>query len=140
MEQAKNGQQNTGPIVAYVCQQRDYLRELLTLERQCMSSAGQDPPVLAAVLQAVTATPFSPDALAASLATLDEAVLAAGDMLGIRAAAARGLKPVGINDTTPYTPRYLCPLGRCTGRRPNQTTVFPMTCAITGRDLEQTLP
>ena len=37
----------------------------------------------------------------------------------------------------PEAPVYGCPLGRCTGRRPDNTTVFPLICAITGRELRQ---
>lgn len=129
--------------LAYVCQKLDDLRDLL-----CPGGQQEEPAELRAVLAAVTAsTPLDQEHLYRLLDTLHQTVQAAGDARGIWAGArttARRLDPSSISipgisasgiTGHPQEICYTCPIGRCAGRRPDQTTIFPLICAITGREL-----
>ncbi|MFE9481263.1 hypothetical protein ACFYNM_21985 [Streptomyces spororaveus] len=126
-----------GPALAYVCQRLGPLRELLT---QAQGTLG-DPAELRALTDAVTAAQRPGlSELRDLLQALHQTVQAAGDPLGVwQATSQRSLHLPGISSGTPFEEIFLCPLGRCAGRRPDQTTVFPLKCAITGRELERTV-
>ncbi|MFD4913059.1 hypothetical protein ACFWNR_07530 [Streptomyces virginiae] len=126
-----------GPALAYVCQRLDYLRDLLGSAQ----GTGGDPPELRALTTAVTAAQRPGlSELRDLLKALHQAVQAAGDPLGVwQASAQRSLHLPGISGGTPFESIYLCPLGRCAGRRPDQATVFPLRCTLTGRELERTV-
>jgi hypothetical protein len=55
------------------------------------------------------------------------------------ASGRRSLDLPGIPASAPFEALHRCPIGRCAGRRPDQFTAFPLTCAITGRELERTI-
>lgn len=138
MDDAGAGLGELGQMVAYVCRRRDYLRQLLTGGQDAM----QDPPVLRGVVEAVTGAQPPDDTLRESLHALDQAVRREGDELGIAAAtqaaaAGRGLPLPGTDASAPFAPAYPCPIGRCAGRHPDQTTVFPLMCSLTGREIRQ---
>lgn len=120
--------------LAYVCRRLDYLRRLMSSD----PVPGHDPSELRALISAVTA-PQQPSLgeLQDLLRTLHQAVQAAGDPLGVRqTSAGRSLHLPGIG-SGPFEAVYQCPIGRCSGRRPDQSTVFPLTCTITGRELQR---
>lgn len=128
---------HTDQALAYVCRRLDYLRRLLSPDR----GPGGDPPELDALTDAATAAQ-RPDQgeLRDLLQALHQAVQAAGDPLGVwQASAQRSVHLPGIPGGGPFEPLYLCPVGRCAGRRPDQSTVFPLTCTITGRELKRTI-
>lgn len=123
----------TDEALAYVCQRLAYLRDLL------IRAQGTDvePPELRALTGAITAAqrPGQRD-LQDLLHTLNQAIQGAGDSRGVwQEPARRGLP--GVIGCAPFEPLYVCPIGRCAGRHPDQSTVFPMTCTITGRELER---
>ncbi|WP_328915296.1 MULTISPECIES: hypothetical protein [unclassified Streptomyces] len=130
----------TDEALAYVCRRLDYLRRLLTPGQV----GGGDPPELRALTTAVTAArrPGHGE-LRDLLQELHRVVQAAGDPLGVwQASAGRGFHLPGIPGIpggSPFEALYLCPMGSCAGRHPDQSTVFPLTCAITGRELERTI-
>ncbi|GGT15289.1 hypothetical protein GCM10010222_66730 [Streptomyces tanashiensis] len=126
-----------GPALAYVCRRLDYLRGLLGPAQ----GTGGDPPELQALTAAVTAARRpGVSELQGLLQALHRAVQAAGDQAGVwQASTQRGLHLPGVSVDTPFEPIYVCPLARCAGRRPDQTTVFPLICALTGRQLERTI-
>ncbi|MEU9472221.1 hypothetical protein AB0D78_37600 [Streptomyces avermitilis] len=123
--------------LAYVCRRLDYLRRLMTPNAE----PGSDPSELRALLRAVTAAQ-RPGAgeLRDLLQALHQAVQASGDPLGVwQASAGRSLQLPGIPGEVPFETLYRCPVDRCAGRRPDQSTVFPLTCTITGRELQRTV-
>ncbi|WP_447035811.1 hypothetical protein [Streptomyces sp. DSM 118878] len=123
--------------LAYVCRRLDYLRRLLTPDQDM----GGDPPELRVLTDAVAAAQQpDPSAFQNLLQVLHEAVKAAGDPLGVwHASAQRSLHLPGASGGAPFESLYRCPIGRCAGRLPDQSTVFPLTCTITGRELERTI-
>ncbi|MFC8663162.1 hypothetical protein [Streptomyces sp. NPDC057199] len=127
----------TDQALAYVCRRLDYLRRLLAPEQD--TSGG--PPELRALTNAVT-TAQRPDrdTFQDLLQALHGAVQAAGDPLGVwQEPKERSLHLPGASGGAPFEPLYRCPIGRCAGRRPDKSTVFPLTCTITGRELERTI-
>ncbi|MCX4529286.1 hypothetical protein OG982_26930 [Streptomyces sp. NBC_01551] len=126
-----------GPALAYVCQRLDYLDGLLSPAQ----GTGGDSPELRSLTDAVTAAQRPGlSELRGLLQALHQAVQAAGDPLGVwQAPAQRSLHLPGISGDTPFEAIYLCPLGRCAGRRPDRATVFPLICTLTGRELERTI-
>jgi hypothetical protein len=116
--------------LAYVCGRLDYLRAVLPPDE-----AGE-PPALRALLEAVS---HAHD-LTGPLDALHIGLLNAGDALGVWGhvrSGVRSLNVPGVDEHTPFEVIYLCPLGRCAGRRPDRTTTFPVTCAIAGRELRR---
>jgi hypothetical protein len=116
--------------LAYVCGRLDYLRSVLPRDE-----AGE-PPVLRTLLNALA------DArdLAGPLQAVHTALLDAGDALGVWGHVRSGWRDLnlpGVDETAPFEVIYLCPLGRCSGRRPDKTTTFPVTCPITGQELRR---
>lgn len=112
--------------LAYVCRRLDDISGLLPKKKQALVSqvlaavrAGQDP--------------------AGPLQALHIALQVAGDHLGVwgHRGEPRGPNMTGINRHQPLEPFYPCPLSRCSGRQVDQSTVFPLVCAITGRELRR---
>lgn len=129
---------DTDRALAYVCRRLDYLRRLLTPGQD---GTGGDPPELRVLTDAATAAQRPGHGeLRDLLQALHQAVEAAGDERGVwQASKRRGLHLPGIPGGAPFEAHYLCPIGRCAGRHPDQSTVFPLTCTITGRELERTI-
>ena len=127
----------TDQAVAYICRRLDYLRRLLAPDQ----NMGGDPPELRVLTDAVTAAQRSDQgALQGPLQALHEAVQAAGDPLGVwQVRKERSLHLPGESGEAPFESLYRCPIDRCAGRSPDQSTVFPLTCTITGRELERTI-
>lgn len=78
--------------------------------------------------------------LADPLQGLHHALLRVGDPLGVWGHVrphSRSVTLAGADNGTPYEPVYRCPTGRCAGRTPDNTTEFPLVCAMTGRELLQ---
>ncbi|MFI6542971.1 hypothetical protein ACIBO9_06960 [Streptomyces prunicolor] len=123
--------------LAYVCRRLDYLRRLLAPDQDM----GEGPPELRVLTDAVTAAQQPDrDAFQDLLQALHEAVQAAGDPLGVwQASQARSIHLPGASGGAPFESLYRCPIDRCAGRHPDQSTVFPLTCKITGRELERTI-
>jgi hypothetical protein len=123
--------------LAYICRRLDYLRRLLAPN----SGTGTGPPELRALTGAVTAAQRPGQGeLQDLLQTLHQAVQAAGDPLGIwQAPEQRSLHLPGTSGGAPFESLYRCPISRCAGRRPDQSTVFPLTCTITGRELKRAI-
>lgn len=117
--------------LAYVCRHLDTLRTALQHDRN--DQGEEEPALLRQVLEAVRTRTD----LAGPLQALHTALLDAGDTLGVWGAAQRGVNLAGTDQGVPFEPVYRCPLGRCAGRRPDNTTVFPLICTITGRELHQ---
>jgi hypothetical protein len=116
--------------LAYVCGRLEYLRAVLPRDE-----AG-DPPVLRALFAALS----DGQDLVGPLEALHADLLNAGDVLGVWGHVRpgwRNLSVSGLDESAPFEVVYLCPLGRCSGRRPEKTTTFPVTCAITGRELRR---
>ncbi|MEV5750750.1 hypothetical protein AB0L00_23250 [Actinoallomurus sp. NPDC052308] len=113
--------------LAYVCGQVDSLRAIL--------ADGHGPSPLDDLLAAAR----DGRDLTGPLETLHTTLLAAGDPLGVwgHVRSWRAVNATGIDQRAPFEPVYLCPLLRCSGRRPDNTTVFPLTCTITGRPLRR---
>lgn len=116
--------------LAYVCRHLDTLRTAL---RHGQHDQEEEPASLRQVLEAVRTGAD----LAGPLQALHTALLEAGDTLGVWGAARRGVTLAGDDPGVPFEPVYPCPLGRCTGRHPDNTTIFPLICTITGRELHQ---
>lgn len=116
--------------LANVCRNLDTLRTAL---RHGQHDQEEEPASLRQVLEAVRTRAD----LAGPLQALHTALLDAGDTLGIWGAARREVILAGDDHGVPFEPIYRCPLGRCSGRRPDNTTVFPLICTITGRELHQ---
>lgn len=113
--------------LAYVCGSLDSLHAVLP---------GDEQSPLRRLLAAVRADqdPAGP------LEALHAALLAAGDPLGVWGHArsqSRAVPMTGVDERRPFEPIYLCPQGRCSGRRVDKTTTFPLTCAITGQELRR---
>ncbi|GII88853.1 hypothetical protein Ssi03_68430 [Sphaerisporangium siamense] len=70
------------------------------------------------------------------LQALHIALRKAGDQLGVWGHLRTG-PLTGVDEQRPFEPVYLCPLGRCSGRQVDSATTFPLTCAITGRQLRR---
>lgn len=116
--------------LAYVCGRLDYLRAVLPHDE------GDDPPALRALFDALR----DAQDLVGPLEALHAGLLNAGDALGVWGhvrSGWRSLSVPGVEENAPFEVVYLCPLGRCSGRRPDRTTTFPVTCAITGRELRR---
>ncbi|WP_405829283.1 hypothetical protein [Streptomyces sp. NBC_00105] len=107
--------------LAYVCENLDGLRADL----QRYGADGAAP--LEALLEAIAAgqDPVGP------LDALHAAVLASDDALGVYRHETRGLKPPGL-DEGPLELAYLCPTGRCSGRRWPQPAGAQLRCHISG--------
>jgi hypothetical protein len=121
----------TGWALAYVCSHLAYLRALLP--------DGDAAVALHDLVRSVTSADPSGRDLRRRLDALHRKVQAAGDGLGVWGHAAdtrRDLNLPGVS-SGPFEPLYLCPIGRCSGRQVDQTTVFPLVCEITGRELDQ---
>lgn len=88
--------------IAYVCDQLDHIRS--TLETH--SAVGLTP------LRHVLAALDDGEDLAEPLDALHDALLVAGDAVGIRSNV-RGLHPIGVTPATPDEWVLLCPTGRC---------------------------
>jgi hypothetical protein len=121
---------DTAEALAYVCGRLDYLRAALPHDE------ADEPPALRALFNALS----SADDLAGPLDALHADLLNAGDALGVWGHVRSGLRNMtvpGVDSGAPLELIYLCPIGRCAGRRPDRTTTFPMTCAVTGRELRR---
>jgi hypothetical protein len=121
---------HTADALAYVCGRLDYLRAVLPHDE-----AGE-PPALRALLDALR----DAQDLAGPLDALHAGLLRAGDALGVWGhvrSGWRGLGVPGVEEDAPLEVVYVCPLGRCSGRRPDRTTTFPVTCTITGQELRR---
>ncbi len=122
--------------MAWVCERLETLRQDLGRGGHPDQQGDGDPEPLRLVLEAFTAGAN----LAEPLEDLHTALLDVGDPLGLWGqvrSGHRGVNLAGTHDGTPFEPVYPCPLGRCSGRTPDNTTVFPLVCAITGRELRQ---
>lgn len=120
----------TADALAYVCERLDYLRTVLPRD------GTGDPPVLRALFDALARGRD----LAGALEAVHTGLLNAGDALGVWGhvgSGRRNLSLRGIDDALPFEVVYLCPLGRCAGRLPDQITAFPVTCPIAGRELRR---
>jgi hypothetical protein len=115
--------------LAYVCRHLDTLRTALRHGQH----HEEEPAALQQVLEAARTLAD----LTGPLQALHTALLKAGDTLGIWGAARREVTLAGDDHGVPFEPVYRCPLGRCTGRHPDNTTIFPLICTITGRELHQ---
>jgi hypothetical protein len=112
--------------LAYVCGQLDQIRADLR------GDGTGDVSPLQRLLDAVRDGQDIADPLDALHAVLQES----GDALGVYGHGARGLRPAGVEDG-PLEIAYLCPVGRCSGRRWPEVTAFPVRCDITGKDLRR---
>lgn len=74
--------------------------------------------------------------LADLLDALHAAVQNSGDALGVYGHGVRGLRPTGVEDG-PMEIVYLCPVGRCSGRRWPGVATFPVRCQISEQDLRR---
>jgi hypothetical protein len=121
----------TGPALAYVCSHLADLRVLLPDSDGAVA--------LHELVTSVASAEFGQD-LGRRLDALHRKVQAAGDALGVWghvADARRDLNLPGVSGGGPFEPIYLCPVGQCSGRQVDQTTVFPLVCEIAGRELDQ---
>lgn len=114
--------------LAYVCKELASLRAVLPPDKQ-------------SPLEQLLAAVRAGEDLAGPLEALHTALLAAGDPLGVWGHLGvweqRSVTIAGVNTQQPFEPIYLCPHGRCAGRSADKDTVFPLTCAITGKKLRQ---
>lgn len=113
--------------LAYVCRNLDSLHAVLP---------GDEQSPLRRLLAAMRADHDQ----AGPMEALHAALLAAGDPLGVWGHArseSRAVSIAGADGGRPFEPIYLCPQGRCSGRRVDKTTTFPLTCAITGQHLRR---
>jgi hypothetical protein len=124
----------TADALAYVCARLDWLRSL---------PLGNGPTAQSPLQQLLDAVRRGQD-VSAHLDALHTAVQSAGDALGVRGARGHarrgegsGLNLAGIDGRAPFEHLYLCPADRCSGRRPDRTTVFPLICGITGERLRR---
>ena len=117
---------------------------LETIRRDLRRSSGQelqqDPEPLQRLVEAFR----SGSDLAAPLQGLHDALLNAGDPTGVWGhvqPGSRGVSLAGNDPDMPFEVVYRCPLGRCAGRSPDNTTIFPLMCALSGKELiQKTLP
>lgn len=112
--------------LAYVCEQWDFLRAELPIDRI------GEPPLLQRLLAAIR----EGSDLTGPLDALHEAVLASGDALGIYGST-RGVQPVGIEATATTEAVYLCPAGRCSRYTWPQSTDDQPRCQVTGKPLRR---
>lgn len=107
--------------LAYVCGHLDEIRASLQPD---------DSPLLRLLLDEVRDGREIADLLDA----LHLALQRGGDALGVYGHGVRGLSPAGIEDR-PLEVVYLCPVGRCSGRRWADVAASSLRCTISGRDL-----
>jgi hypothetical protein len=109
---------------AYVCRSEERIRAGLLAE-------GLDPAPLDAVLAALR----DGGELAGPLDVLHGALRDSGDALGVFGHQLRQVLP-GIGGG-PVEIVYMCPQGRCSGRRRPRPDEFPLRCAATGEELRR---
>ncbi|SDI89054.1 hypothetical protein SAMN05421869_107372 [Nonomuraea jiangxiensis] len=105
-----------------VCKELDSLRAVLPDDDQ------------SPIRQLLTAVRTRQDS-AEPLQAVHAALRAMGDHLGVW--GHRSVTMAGVGTRQPFEPVYLCPQGRYSGRRVDETTTFPLTCAITGQELRR---
>ncbi|MET7761579.1 hypothetical protein [Streptomyces sp. NPDC005336] len=109
--------------VAYVCEQLEHIRTLL----QTHSPAGTAP------LERLVATLQAGEDPAMPLDAVHEALLAAGDAVGIHGRV-RGLNPIGADPATPREWVLLCPTGQCSRYSWPDGPQAP-SCPVSGQSL-----
>jgi hypothetical protein len=124
--------------LAFVCEQLETIRR--DLRRSSQEEQGQDPAPVLGIMEAIRAG----SDLAGPLRGLHTALLKAGDPTGVWGhvqPSFRDVTLVGDDPGMAFEVVYRCPLGRCSGRTPDNTTTFPLTCDLSGRELiKKTLP
>lgn len=132
-----------GDALAYLCEHLDEVRGKLSRGRPTYED-GQEPALLQTIVHGLQADE-QPSDLAAALEELHTALRWAGDALGlwghlpghIHGRDVRGdVILAGIARESAEI-LYLCPVGRCSGRRPEFGTVFPLTCSVVGAPLRR---
>lgn len=124
--------------LASVCERLETIRR--DLRRGSQEEQQQDPAPIRRVMEAF----LDGGDLADPLQGLHTALLKAGDPTGVWGhvqPSSRSVSLVGNTPDVPFELVYRCPLGRCAGRSPDNTTIFPLICALSGRELiQKTLP
>jgi hypothetical protein len=111
--------------VAYVCRNLEQFRVAL---------AGSE--AESAILSRFEEAVRSGQDLGDVLDALHRAVQANGDALGVFGPRSRSFGPVIPGESGgPWGILFLCPLGRCSGRRYPRMADFPLRCSVSGESL-----
>jgi hypothetical protein len=125
--------------LASVCERLETIRR--DLHRRNPEEQRQDPDPVLGITEAIR----EGSDLADPLQGLHTALLKAGDPTGVWGhvqPSTREVTLVGDDPGMAFEVVYRCPLGRCSGRTPDNTTTFPMICALSGGSelIKKTLP